>query len=201
MMAFLFFHNRPRKIEMIGLGGGSLPKFCYCMLPDSDITVIEINPDVIALRDQFLIPQDDDRFRVICGDGADHVKEMTSAPDILLIDGFDEFGQPPALCSAEFYDACYARLAQDGLIIVNLWKDHNYEEYALNIHCAFHGKTLAIPSETGSNQIVLAVKGAKLSLSRAQLDATCSLFPQHQANFLRSVGQRIVRQIERQKRR
>lgn len=45
---------------MIGLGGGSMPKWCYHQLPATDITVIEISPIVISLREQFYIPADND---------------------------------------------------------------------------------------------------------------------------------------------
>src|SRR5678809_13316 len=43
MMAFLLFNPNPKHIVMIGLGGGSLAKFCYRHLPGSKITVVEIN--------------------------------------------------------------------------------------------------------------------------------------------------------------
>jgi spermidine synthase len=71
MTAFILFNSEPKRIAVIGLGGGSMPKWCYRQLPSTDITVIEINPKVVPLRDQFYIPAGDDRFRVICGDGAD----------------------------------------------------------------------------------------------------------------------------------
>ena len=77
MMGFLLFQPFPRRISMIGLGGGSLAKYCYRHLPDTTITAVEINPDVIALRDQFHVPRDDERFRVVCADGAQYV----SGPD------------------------------------------------------------------------------------------------------------------------
>jgi hypothetical protein len=35
---------------LIGLGGGSLVKYCYRNLPGTRIVVIEIDPEVIALR-------------------------------------------------------------------------------------------------------------------------------------------------------
>ena len=35
---------------MIGLGGGSLVRFCHRHLPHSRMTVVEINPAVVALR-------------------------------------------------------------------------------------------------------------------------------------------------------
>ena len=77
MMAFILFNREPKHIAMIGLGGGSMPKWCYSQLPEADMTVIEINPKVIALRDQFYIPADDNRFRIICGDGADYVARIS----------------------------------------------------------------------------------------------------------------------------
>src|SRR5688572_14911651 len=63
MMAFLLFNPSPRHIVMIGLGGGSLAKFCHRHLPRSQITAVEIDADVIALREEFCIPKDGERFR------------------------------------------------------------------------------------------------------------------------------------------
>ena len=46
MMGFLLFKPEPGNIAMIGLGGGSLAKFCHRDLPRSRIQAIEINPHV-----------------------------------------------------------------------------------------------------------------------------------------------------------
>jgi spermidine synthase len=70
MMCFALFVPRPRHILMVGLGGGSLAKFCYRHFPQSRITVLELRADVIALRDQFGVPPDDARFTVVHGDAA-----------------------------------------------------------------------------------------------------------------------------------
>ena len=76
MMGFLLHQPQPRRIAMLGLGGGSLAKFCYRYLPDADITVVEINPHVIARRSDFLVPADDQRFRVVQVDAADFVRTI-----------------------------------------------------------------------------------------------------------------------------
>src|SRR6266478_9359903 len=47
VMGFLLFNPCPGHITMIGLGGGSLPKYCYRYLPYSQISVVEIRPEVI----------------------------------------------------------------------------------------------------------------------------------------------------------
>ena len=88
--------------QMIGLGGGSLAKACYRCLPDCDITVVEIDPKVIALRDAFHVPPDDARFRIVCADGVDYVALAAGSPDVLLLDGFDARGLPDALSEPVF---------------------------------------------------------------------------------------------------
>src|SRR3954467_15382818 len=73
MMAFLLFNAQPRRILQLGLGGGSLAKFCYRHLPGARITVLEVDPNVLALREEFRVPPDDERFRVVQGDGVAYI--------------------------------------------------------------------------------------------------------------------------------
>ncbi len=120
MMGFLLFMPRPRRIGMIGLGGGSLAKFCRRHLPAADMTVVEINPQVIALREDFGVPPDGPKFRVLAADGAQFVRDTDQRFDVLLVDGFDRGGQPPALCTQRFYDDCVDALAPQGVLVVNL---------------------------------------------------------------------------------
>src|SRR3546814_3087514 len=68
---------------MIGLGGGSLAKYCYKYLPDVSITAVEIDPEVIAVGDQFFMPPEDDRFEIVCDDGAAFVKRDAGTCDVL----------------------------------------------------------------------------------------------------------------------
>src|SRR3982751_1526158 len=103
MMAFLLFNPNPKHIVMIGLGGGSLAKFCYRHLPRTRITVVEIDEDVIALRDEFRIPKDDGRFCVVLDDGARYVEQLEEQIDVLLIDAFDAEGIAPSLARSGFY--------------------------------------------------------------------------------------------------
>lgn len=121
MMAFLLANPAPEHILMIGLGGGSLAKFCYLHLPDSRITVIEIDADVIALRDQFMIPVDDDRLSIIHADAMVYLEQNTLQTDIILLDGFDLEGLVETLNTKNFYDSCYAALKPEGILVSNMW--------------------------------------------------------------------------------
>ncbi len=157
MMAFLLFVPRPETLAMIGLGGGSLAKFCHRQLPDTRIEVVEINPHVIALREQFQVPADGARFRVRRGDGADFVRHTGDRLDVLLVDGFDHEGQPPALCSQGFYDDCRTALRADGLLVVNLHTAHpEFPRHVARLERAFDGEVLFVGDKDCSNTVAFA---------------------------------------------
>jgi spermidine synthase len=152
---------------MIGLGGGSLAKFCYHQLPASQLTVLEINPYVIALRREFQIPDDDERFAVMAADGALYLQNAAGDNpefDVLLVDGFDQDGQPPALCSQRFYDDCFAALAAGGVLVVNLHYDHpDYPLLAERVKRSFGGNAVEVLADEKSNAIVFASRGPAIS--------------------------------------
>ncbi|WP_284618606.1 fused MFS/spermidine synthase [Aquabacterium humicola] len=164
MMAFLLLVPQPRRIAMIGLGGGSLAKFCHRYLPDTQIHVVEINPHVIALRDEFHVPPDDARFRVIAGDGAHYVRYRATRSDVLMVDGFDSNGLPDALCSQRFYDNAYEMLQPGGVMVVNLHFGHrDHPRHVERIRRSFHGAILVVDDGECSNSIVFACKGPALA--------------------------------------
>ncbi|SES07259.1 fused MFS/spermidine synthase [Sphingobium sp. YR768] len=172
MMGFRLFRPAPKHIEMIGLGGGSLAKACYRSLPDCDITVIEIDPEVIALRRHFHIPPDDHRFRVICADGADYIAASTGKPDILFVDGFDSKGLSPTLSHQAFYDSCRARLDPDGLLVANLCDNSTaFATLVRRIAASFDGRAIAIPAEKRGNRVVFASPEASFPPSLEIIDS------------------------------
>ena len=159
MMGFLLFQPEPRQIAMVGLGGGSLAKFCHRHLPQTQIQVAEINPHVIALRNEFCVPANSARFSVLRGDGALFVRHSVAPRDVLLVDGFDDQGQPARLCSQRFYDDCLAMLQPGGVLVVNLHHGHpRYEIFLDRIRRSF-GDILIVNDGELSNSIVFAIRG------------------------------------------
>ncbi len=185
IMSFLLLEPSPGHVAMIGLGGGSLAKYCYRYLPDTGITAIEISPDVIALRNEFAIPADDARFRVLLGDGAEWVTDAASQPDVLIVDGFDADGLPAQLSSQGFYDDCFAALADNGIMVVNMWKGYpHYDDFVARISNSFAGNSLIVDAQDGFNHIVLAVKNTSFPPSASTIRHHAKLLGQtHPLNF------------------
>ena len=197
MMGFLMFNHQPDHIAMLGLGGGSLLKFCYRHLPESRFTVVEINPHVIALRDTFEIPNDPQRINILCADGADYLKAINQAEsprfDVLLVDGFDRQGQAPSLCTQAFYDHCFNALAPGGVLVANLHHDHpDHGLFSGRLRLAFEGNLLEIASEEKSNSIVFARKGARISVDELRMSEPLAHFDLEVREQLKAEFSRIT---------
>jgi spermidine synthase len=160
MMGFVLLVPRPGSIAMVGLGGGSLAKFCYRYLPKSRIEVIEINPHVIALRDKFEVPKDDHRFHVHEADAADFVRTAQCRYDVILVDGFDSDGLPACLASRTFYDNCFDLLEPHGVLVANFhFHDQNSPTYMDRMKRSFEGRMLtAINDHERSNTVAFACR-------------------------------------------
>ena len=159
MMSFLLFQPRPRQIVLIGLGGGSLVKFCHGRLPSTRMLVLENNPDVIALRDIFRIPADGPHLQVLAADGADHLAGMGGEVDVLLVDAFDREGFAPALANREFLDTASAALTGSGVLVVNLaGNDEVYASLVADARVVFDDRVLVVPVHEDDNQILLAFR-------------------------------------------
>lgn len=163
MMGWLLFKPAPERIAMIGLGGGSLAKFCHRHLPGAALVVVEINPHVIALRDAFQVPPDDARLQVIEADGARYLARTDHRFDVLMVDAFDDQGMPAALGAQRFYDDCLDVLHPGGVMAVNLHAGHpHFAVYLGRIRRSFGDGVLRVDDVDGSNSVIFASKGGPL---------------------------------------
>lgn len=189
MMGFLLFQPFPRRISMIGLGGGSLARYCLRYLPEAVIAAVEINPDVIALREVFQLPPDGARFSVVCADGAAYVGKPGHRSDVLLVDGFGADGMPANLGTPEFYDDCRRRLSDDGVMVVNLVTDEpDFHRYLRALRGVFGGSLALAPAQGSDyNVAVFAWKGARPSSALMQ-ERVRALTPRHRVDLLATVA-------------
>ena len=164
MMAWLLFVDpasvTQRQAMQLGLGAGSLTKFCRKKLRMST-TAIELNPRVIAAcRLWFKLPADDARLSVILGDAA----QVVASPhwrgriDTLQVDLYDQEAAAPVLDSEDFYADCRRLLTEDGVMTVNLFgRSSSYERSLAKIAAAFGAPAVwAFKPTREGNTVVLA---------------------------------------------
>jgi spermidine synthase len=173
MMAFLLFNRAPARVLLLGLGGGSLAKFCYRHLPYTAITAVEVNPDVIALREEFCVPADDDRFRVICTDAVDYVARLGLSQDVILADACNRDGIAPELNAIEFYQQVHRCLFSSGVFVANMCGDlDNCAAHVGKIRKVFGDDIMTLQVRPDGNLIVFAFKERRPEIDWEQLERT-----------------------------
>ena len=186
MMAFLLFNPRPRDIVIIGLGGGSLTKFCYRQFPRARITTVEIDQAVIDLSHFFEVPVPDERLHIVCADGSRYFEATGHSADVILVDGCDQRGIAPALCEERFYQGIHKHLRPGGVLVVNLVGTLGRSAEAVrNIAHVFGDQMLVLPVSVGRNRIVVALRNAAKPLDWCAIKQLAArLTEQHELDFL-----------------
>lgn len=159
MMSFLLFNPRPKRIALIGLGGGSLIKFCYHRMSSPHLTAVELNPEVIALRDAFKLPEDGPRLQVLEGDGAAYIEAAEKGIDVLLLDAFDKTGFAPSLANREFFQSAFEKLSGNGILVINLaGEKESYAGLIGEVMHVFDEQAIVFSVPEDGNHILIAFK-------------------------------------------
>lgn len=184
MMMWMLFKQHPAQIVQLGLGAASLTKFCWQNFPDSKVTAIELNQQVVDVcRRSFYLPDDDERLNVRVMDAINFVTNPANhgTVDVLQVDLYDAHAQGPALGSAQFYQACADCLTPDGIITINLFCD--YPEHQQHLDCLAQSlHALAwLPEVHDSNIVAIGFKHAS-AIDFSELEQRASVI-QHETGL------------------
>lgn len=119
--ACLAFMGAPRRILVVGLGGGTIPSFFHHQLPDAAIDVVEIDHVVVEIAKDYCGFREDERMQVHVEDGRDFIEKCRNTYDMIVLDGFDAHSIPHHLSTAEFLQAVREALTPEGAVVANVW--------------------------------------------------------------------------------
>lgn len=181
MMGCLLLNPLPRRVLVIGLGGGSLVKFLLQHFPQCHIDVVEYRRDVVEVAQQFFgVPAAEPRLNIMLGDGYRHVSQLfyetDLSYDLLLVDAYDHNGMAASVGVQAFFDACAGIMTADGVMSINLWGSDRpgFNTTMQRINQSFAGRSMLLPVENKGNVIALAtnfeVKHTDLKALRQHVD-------------------------------
>lgn len=196
MMAWLLFYEPDPDVAVgqLGLGAGSLTRFCYHQL-SNPLVVIERNAAVVQVCRQYFRLPGHRRLEVVQADANKWVCDPANAATlgVLMVDLYDTDALGPVCDSLDFYAGCYQTLLAPGVLSVNLFGKHASFARSINrLEQVFEGRLLLLPPVDEGNQIVLAFKGPAISASRADMMARAQWL-EHKYNlparrWARSIG-------------
>jgi len=122
MLGALYLQPNPRRILIIGLGGGIVPTTLQTLYPNAGIDVVEVDPAVEKVARGFFNWRPGGRTRVTIEDGRVFVKRAarrTDRYDIVMIDAFNSDYIPEHLLTREFLAEVRQVLAPGGVVVAN----------------------------------------------------------------------------------
>jgi len=189
MLSALFVTPAPRSILIVGLGGGTIPRTLERMLPQARIDVVEIDPAVIKVAQDYFAFRESDRVRVFEADGRVFVKRAQRESrryDLIMLDAFDHEYIPEHLLTQEFLREVRSILAEDGVLAANTFSSSRLYDHESTTYASVFPDFFNLKRE---NRVILAKLGG--SPTTEQIRANSSLFEE----AFRKVGISASRQL------
>ncbi len=116
----LIFAPQAKRVLVIGLGGGSIPKRFWRDYPEVTVDVAELDPMVVDVAKRFFQVREDPRLRIFVQDGRLFLRRAQQKYDIIIIDAYFSESIPFHLTTREFYELASERLAPGGVLVSNV---------------------------------------------------------------------------------
>ena len=145
----------PKKILVLGFGGGSVAKVISKKWNMAKITGVEIDPAVVEIAREMFEVDKNENLLIINDDAATYVSNLKKDFDLIIVDCYlgDKF--PKSLESLDFYEKL---LRTDGVVLVNrlFWGD--YKKQALDLRDKLGMKFEIKSARTPSNYLIRVMK-------------------------------------------
>ena len=118
----LGFTLRPdaKRVLIIGLGGGSIPKKYNKEFPSMEIDVAEIDPEVIQVAKKYFSFKEGKNLRVHAQDGRLFLTRTPQRYDLVLLDAYYTDAIPFHLTTREFFQLAERKLTPNGIVVANI---------------------------------------------------------------------------------
>ncbi|MGY8822638.1 MAG: spermine/spermidine synthase domain-containing protein [Candidatus Latescibacterota bacterium] len=168
MLGGLLFAPPPRRALVLGLGGGSLPKFLLHHYGECRVEVVEMRPLVAeTARNYFALPEND-RLTLHLQKAESFLARDDVGPyDWIFVDLHNSDGMAPVLDQADFFARCQRLLEPSGMLSANLWTGDQADFLArigARLHQSFKEQVLFLPVARKRNTVALAFNFALPSL-------------------------------------
>jgi spermidine synthase len=174
MFASYLFRPQPRRVLLVGLGGGAMVHFLQHYDPELKVDAVEIDPAVVQIAEKHFGVRGTETVKLITADGCEYLQKTNQRYDVIYIDAFlkptgetDSTGVPLRLKTEKFYRTLQERLTPDGLVVFNLNRHQGTETDIGFIRVAFRqtyvfrvnaANTVAVASQAETRETAAALR-------------------------------------------
>ncbi len=166
MFAAYLYQPEPRRVLIVGLGGGAMVRFLAHHTPDVGVDAVEIDPVVVRLADQYFGVRSGGNVRVVTADAVAFIESTEERYDVIFMDAFlrpsgdtDGTGVPTRLKTVEFLGRVKRALAPGGVVAFNINQHAGVADDIAAVAEVF-GQVAIYGAAPADNDVVIATDGA-----------------------------------------
>lgn len=159
MLGALYLNPDPHSILIIGLGGGTLPRTLERLLPNADIDVVEIDPAVVGVAQQYFGFRPDERIHLTVQDGRAYVRQALRGSkryQLIMLDAYEHQYIPEHMLTREFLGEVRSLLQPGGIVAANTFSSSRLYQNESVTYSSVFGEFYNLRS---GNRVILATNG------------------------------------------
>lgn len=134
LLVSLAIVEAPRRVLVVGLGGGTFPSFLHRHYPNATVDTVEIDPEVVEVAKTFFGLSEDGLLRVHVNDGRRFIEACDEPYDLIVLDAYGSESIPYHLATREFLESVRQALTPRGLVAGNVWGRGSNPLYDSMVH-------------------------------------------------------------------
>ncbi|MDO6507133.1 fused MFS/spermidine synthase [Colwellia sp. 4_MG-2023] len=161
LMASLLFNTQPKRILIVGLGGGTMSNTLAQLYPQSEINNIEIDPAVIKVARDYFGFLENNKIKTYAQDGRIFIKRALlkkESYDWIILDAFNGDYIPEHLMTKEFLQEAKALLSDNGILSANTFSLSKLYAHESATYKAVFGDFYQVTNNANSNRIIVVSK-------------------------------------------
>lgn len=119
-MAALTVERQPASVLMLGGGAFTLPQYLSEQLPNAQIDVVEIDPELLEVSKDYFYYDNPQNVTEIFTDARTYVNQTNKQYDVILVDVYGDASIPFSLMTREYGQAVAELLKPNGVLIANV---------------------------------------------------------------------------------
>lgn len=160
LLSSLLVNPEPKRILIIGLGGGTMSNTLHQLLPKASIDNVEIDNSVIKVARDYFSFFENEQIKTISQDGRVFVKRALLKKqqyDWIILDAFNGDYIPEHLMTKEFLMEVKGLLSDQGIVSANTFSVSKLYQYESATYKAVFGDFYQVRNLSNSNRIILAI--------------------------------------------
>ncbi|MBC8049618.1 MAG: fused MFS/spermidine synthase [Chitinophagales bacterium] len=108
------------RVLEIGTGGGRTAWYLHKLFPKTEITTVELDPEVVRLAKKYFKVSEQPTFKIVTADGRLALTHSAGSYDVILVDAYRGPFVPFHLLTKEFFEAAKSKLTVGGVMAQNV---------------------------------------------------------------------------------